>query len=85
MDLNTPLNQLSAQNEFAPRHIGPSETDKKSMLRELGFSDTDELISKVVPKSIMTKATMSIGQGVSEFDILNRLKSMMKENKIFER
>jgi glycine dehydrogenase len=84
MDTNTSLSQLSSQNEFTARHIGPSADDKKSMLKELGFNNSDELISKVVPKTIITKDTMAIGSGISEYEILAQLKKTMSQNKIFQ-
>jgi glycine dehydrogenase len=84
MDLNTSLTQLSTQNEFTARHIGPSDKDKKAMLKELGFTNSDELISKVVPKTILTKEPMAVGNGISEHEILKHLKSMVSENKVFE-
>lgn len=83
MDINTSLNQLSSQNEFIGRHIGPNEHDKNQMLKELGFTNTDELISKIVPKTILTKSAMDVGQGISEYEILNQLKKTMSQNKIF--
>ena len=84
MNTTTTLEQLSTEHEFIRRHIGPSDSDKKEMLKELGFSTSDELISKVVPKSILTKETMAIGNGISEHNILTDLKKMMAQNKIFE-
>jgi glycine dehydrogenase len=84
MDLTTSLSQLSTQNEFTARHIGPNPEEKKAMLKELGFSNTDELISKIVPKSILTKSPMAVGNGISEHEILAQLKSMMSQNRVFE-
>ncbi|AGH94884.1 aminomethyl-transferring glycine dehydrogenase [Pseudobdellovibrio exovorus] len=81
--MSTTLSQLSTQNEFTGRHIGPSDQDQKTMLQALGFSNTDELISKVVPKTILTKDKMDIGNGISEYDILAELKSIMGKNKIY--
>lgn len=84
MDLTTSLSQLSTQNEFTGRHIGPNSNEKKEMLRDLGFTNSDELISKIVPKSILTKSPMAIGQGISEHEILKQLKAMMSQNQVFE-
>ena len=84
MDLNSSLSQLSTRNEFTPRHIGPTQEDKQAMLKYLGFSNTDELISKIVPKTIMTHEPMDVGGGVSEYEILKELKAIMSENRIFE-
>lgn len=84
MNLNTPFSQLTSQNEFIGRHIGPSEADKKAMLKELGFDNTSELISKVVPKSILKQEPMNVGDGVSEYEILAQFKKTMSQNKVFE-
>ena len=75
---------LSTNSEFQRRHIGPSEFEKAEMLKTLGFSHVDEMMAKVVPKSIMTKEKMAVGDGVSEYEILNQLKAMMSKNKIFQ-
>lgn len=84
MDFNSSLNQLSSQNDFQRRHVGPSETEKQSMLKELGFSTTDEMMSKVVPKTIFNKEKMNIGDGISEYEILSQLKKTMSQNKVFQ-
>ena len=39
-------------NEFIPRHIGPREADKTTMLKKIGVSSLDELIIKTVPAAI---------------------------------
>lgn len=83
MDLNSTLSNLSTQQEFTPRHIGPSQDDQKTMLKELGFGNLDEMMTKVVPKSIYNTSKMNIGDGISEFDILNQLKKTLSENKIY--
>lgn len=97
MDTNTTLDQLSTQNEFVRRHIGPSPEDKKAMLKELGFISSDELISKVIPKSILTRQpnrestkeeiqqeALTVGPGISEYEILAELKKIMQQNKVFQ-
>lgn len=84
MNLNTPFSQLTSQNEFIGRHIGPSEADKQAMLKELGFGNTNELISKVVPKSILKQEHMNVGDGISEHEILAQFKKTMSQNKVFE-
>ena len=84
MDTETSLELLSSQNEFIRRHIGPSDQDKKAMLKELGFSNSNELISKVVPKTILTKDVMNVGPGISEYEILADLKKTMSRNKVFQ-
>ncbi len=84
MDFNSSLNHLSSQNDFQRRHVGPAETEKQAMLKELGFSTTDEMMSKVVPKTIFNKEKMNIGDGISEYEILAQLKKTMSQNKVFQ-
>lgn len=84
MENNPSLSQLSSQNDFQRRHVGPSDSDKQAMLKELGFNHTDEMMTKVVPKSIFNKDKMAIGDGISEYDILAQLKKTMSQNKIFQ-
>lgn len=82
LSLQTQQN-FSTQNEFTGRHIGPSEQDKNNMLKELGFSRTDELVSKIVPKSILNQSPMNVGSGVAENEILAQLKNIMGQNQVF--
>ncbi len=80
--LNLSLQELSTQNEFVPRHLGPSDRDVQSMLQELGFSSLDDLATQVVPKSILNTQEMDVGKGISEANILTQLKTMMGQNKV---
>lgn len=84
MSSTNTLQQLSSQNEFQRRHVGPSESEKQQMLKSLGFSNVDELMSKVVPKTIFNKEKMAIGDGIAENEILAQLKKTMSQNKVFQ-
>jgi len=75
---------MNTQNEFESRHIGPNENDLKAMLKEIGFSNLDDLARQVVPKTILNTNTMSVGGGVSEAELLQNLKKIMSENKLFK-
>ncbi|MGZ5279074.1 MAG: aminomethyl-transferring glycine dehydrogenase, partial [Pseudobdellovibrionaceae bacterium] len=74
---------LSTAAEFQERHIGPNNDEIQLMLKELGFANLDEMAAKVIPKNILSTKKPNIGDGVSEFDLLNRLKSMVSKNKVF--
>ncbi len=74
---------LSTASEFQARHIGPNDGEIQAMLKELGFANLDEMAAKVIPKNILSTKKPQIGEGVSEFDLLNRLKSMVSKNKIY--
>lgn len=74
---------LSTNTEFQSRHIGLREQDIRSMLKELGFSSLEEMAAKVIPKNIVSKNKPQIGDGISEFELLKKLKSMVSKNQIF--
>ena len=73
------------QHEFAFRHIGTlHEQDSNEMLKIIGESSLDELISKTVPASIRLKAPLKIPAAQTEFEYLTELKKTAARNKIFK-
>lgn len=83
MDINTSLSTLNTNDEFTGRHIGPTPAEQQEMLNALGFTNFEELMTKVVPKTIYSKPQLAVGNGISEFEILNQLKKMVSENKVY--
>lgn len=75
---------LSTKNEFHQRHIGPREADVKSMLKELGFQTMEELAAHVIPKNILLKKPLTLGEGLSEYELLTELKKRMSKNKVMK-
>lgn len=73
---------MNTNNEFEARHIGPNEKDIQAMLKEIGFSNLDDLARQVVPKTILNTNIMAVGGGVSEAELLQNLKTIMQENKV---
>ena len=72
---------LETRHEFADRHIGPSEFETREMLKFLGFSTLEEMATKVIPRSIRSKHDFRVlGQGLSEFATLQKLKNIMSKN-----
>ncbi len=75
---------LDQSPEFRRRHIGPSPEDQQAMLKELGFTNATEMISKVIPKDILSKHDFAaLGDGLSEFQSLNHLSALMAKNKVY--
>jgi glycine dehydrogenase len=75
----------STNQEFQKRHIGPRENDVQIMLKELGFSHLDELANHVIPKSIRSSHSFEkLGDGVSEFELLEKLKKNFSQNKVYK-
>lgn len=68
---------------FADRHIGPDEGEISRMLAEIGVESLDELIDSTVPQSIRMGAPLQLGEGLSEYELLEELKARAAENRLF--
>lgn len=76
---------LSPINEFVPRHIGPTDSDIHEMLKTLGFNSLDQMADKVIPAQIRSQHKFdAVGSGISEYELLNKLKGMVSKNKVFK-
>ncbi|WP_024585477.1 aminomethyl-transferring glycine dehydrogenase [Aliihoeflea sp. 2WW] len=65
---------------FANRHIGPGPADQRDMLKTLGVTSIDTLISQAVPKSIRLEAPLDLPAPASEQEALAELSGMMEKN-----
>ena len=65
--------------EFIYRHIGPTEAEQKSMLKEVGYNSLDELMKSTVPERILLKDELNIEEPLSENDALKKLKTISKK------
>jgi len=72
------------QHEFAGRHIGPNEEETRSMLKTIGVETIDELVSKTVPSSILSKKPLKLPVAQTEFEYLDELKKIAAKNKVFK-
>lgn len=78
---NTPHKPRST--DFSRRHIGPSAADIEQMLQVVGASSLDELIQQTVPASIRETRPLDIGPGLSETEMLERMRAVAEKNQIF--
>ena len=62
--------------EFIYRHIGPSENEQKSMLKEIGYDSLEDLMINTVPEKILLKDELKIDEPLSENDALKKLKTI---------
>jgi glycine dehydrogenase len=72
------------QYEFAGRHIGTSEAEKKEMLKTIGIDTLDALIDKTVPAAIRLKNPLKLPVAQTEFEYLDELKKIAAKNKIYK-
>ncbi|OUW61302.1 MAG: glycine dehydrogenase (aminomethyl-transferring), partial [Candidatus Pelagibacter sp. TMED203] len=69
--------------EFISRHIGPSKKDQEKMLDYIGSESLDQLIQNTVPKNILLKDELKIGDSLSESEALKKLKNISQKNQTF--
>ena len=71
---------------FVDRHIGPSQEQIATMVHELGFGSLDELISKVLPPTIVLseKFGATLPQALSEEETIVELRKLATKNTILD-
>ena len=84
----TSLNTQSTGADFVKRHIGLNAGQQAEMLKTVNASSLEELITEVVPESILNRDLMTldsdtsnIAAGLSEEQALSKLKSIAAKNK----
>jgi glycine dehydrogenase len=70
-------------DKFVNRHIGPRDNELPQMLKTIGVNSLDQLISRIIPESIMIKTPLRLPQAMSEFDYLNHIRAAGRKNKLF--
>jgi glycine dehydrogenase len=75
---------LSTRNEFVARHIGPRDEDIQLMLKELGFDSLEAMANQVIPKKIRTQKPLQLGDGLSEHELLQKLRNKVSQNKVYK-
>ncbi|WP_157016211.1 aminomethyl-transferring glycine dehydrogenase [Mesorhizobium xinjiangense] len=66
--------------DFAARHIGPRTRDERAMLKALGLTSRETLISQAIPKSIRLDGELDLPAAASESAALEELSAMMSHN-----
>ncbi|MES2821780.1 MAG: aminomethyl-transferring glycine dehydrogenase [Pseudomonadota bacterium] len=79
----TEITEISTQNEFIARHIGPRPADEQAMLALLGYDSLDALSASVIPDSIKGTSVLDSLPGQSEADALAAIKAIAAKNQLF--
>ncbi|MEK6612308.1 MAG: aminomethyl-transferring glycine dehydrogenase [Gemmatimonadota bacterium] len=74
---------LPQPDVFAPRHLGPSDSDVQAMLKVLGFPSLDALIDATVPPNIRLGRALNLPAGLSEQDALTEFKALVAPNQVW--
>ena len=75
-------------SEFIQRHIGPSKKQQTQMLKDLGLSNLSELVSQIVPKSILIDrddAYKNLPESCDEQQALTELRAIAGKNKVTDK
>lgn len=68
---------------FKNRHIGISESDKKSMLKTLGFNTMAEFINNVIPENIRKNELDGLPPAMSEREYTEHINDIIGKNELF--
>jgi glycine dehydrogenase len=74
---------LPPADDFARRHIGPSEADRQAMLSALGYKSLDALIDALVPAAIRLKKAPALPAPASEAEALAELRKTALKNQVW--
>lgn len=72
------------QQEFANRHIGPTEKETAEMLAYIGEPSIESLIANTIPASIRMGKPLQVSGPMSEYAYLTELKKTAALNKVFK-
>ena len=72
------------QHPFVDRHVGPNQEELSQMLHTIGVGSIEELIDLSIPKSIQSKEKLNVGNGISEKELIEKLKSIAEKNTIMK-
>ena len=78
------LAELTNNNEFIRRHIGPSEADQQAMLSSLGYEDMASFIGAVVPDNIRSTQSLDLGMPYTEQAALAELGAIAGQNQVLK-
>ena len=74
--------QQSEYTEFADRHIGPRESELKTILSFIGYGSLEELASAAVPVNIQIPSPLAIEHGRTEPEVLKELRAFADKNEV---
>ena len=73
---------MSINNEFLPRHLGPSTDEQLAMAKTLGYSSVDAMIDDVVPASIRQPQALQLNDPLTEVQAMAQMKRIADKNQV---
>ncbi len=78
------LTELSTNQDFIQRHIGPDSSEQEAMLKTLGYDSLDALMAEVVPASIRIEQPLALDESCSEPQTLSELRRIAEQNTVYK-
>src|SRR5690349_21238771 len=75
--------KLQPSDTFAPRHIGPRESEITHMLGTLGLRSLDELAQRAVPAAIFDPRPLDLPEALTESQAISKLRAIADQNVVF--
>lgn len=72
-----------SKESFANRHIGPSESDIKEMLKQSDVDSLSQLIGETIPKKIRLDKPLNLPPALSEDEYLDEIRSIASKNEVY--
>ncbi len=69
---------------FSSRHIGPSDAERKAMLKLLGVTSVETIISQTIPSAIRFEGALDIPDAASEEEALAELADKLSQNSVLK-
>lgn len=83
MTTNRPrLEELEMRGSFIPRHIGPDARQTQDMLAEVGLSNLEDLVEKIIPANILNHEPLKLTETISERAVIKYLRNMRERNRV---
>ena len=71
---------INSPDYFIKRHIGPTEKEKKEMLKTINYGSIEELISDTVPNRIRLNRLLNLNEPLTETELISKLKATCSVN-----
>ncbi len=69
---------------FQTRHIGSNPKEQAQLLKTIGASTMDQLITETIPDDIRLKTDLNLAPAFSEYEYLNHITELGAKNKVFK-
>ena len=74
--------EFGPSDDFVHRHIGPTDADVAAMLAAVEAESLDDLMAEALPAAIRMQGSLTLGEGISEYELMGRLRELAGQNRI---